>query len=104
MGIDLNTIEEEEDEPAGAVGSVGSVCLELWHACAGPRISLPRKGSLVVYMPQGHLEHLAGGQRAGGGGMLLRYDVPPHVFCRVVEVQLRVRYLSTLSATSVLRF
>lgn len=96
MGIDLNTIEEEE-EPAElqmhpappAAGGVGSVCLELWHACAGPRISLPRKGSLVVYLPQGHLEHLAGGQRAGGGGMLLRYDVPPHVICRVVEVQLR---------------
>lgn len=98
MGIDLNTIEEEEEEeePAElrqpippAVGAVGSVCLELWHACAGPRISLPKKGTLVVYLPQGHLEHLAGGERAGGGGMLLRYDVPPHVFCRVVDVQLR---------------
>ncbi|KAL0906146.1 hypothetical protein M5K25_024614 [Dendrobium thyrsiflorum] len=98
MGIDLNTIEEEEEDdpselrphtPSPQAGGVGSVCLELWHACAGPRISLPKKGSLVVYLPQGHLEHLAGGQRAGGGGMLLRHDVPPHVFCRVVEVQLR---------------
>ncbi|XP_020595811.1 auxin response factor 3-like isoform X2 [Phalaenopsis equestris] len=98
MGIDLNTIEEEEEEepsgirphqPPPAAGGVSSMCLELWHACAGPRISLPRKGSLVVYLPQGHLEHLAGGQRSAGGGMLIRYDVPPHVFCRVVEVQLR---------------
>ncbi|XP_020697240.1 auxin response factor 3-like isoform X2 [Dendrobium catenatum] len=98
MGIDLNTIEEEEEDdpselrpltPSPQAGGVGSVCLELWHACAGPRISLPKKGSLVVYLPQGHLEHLAGGQHAGGGGMLLRHDVPPHVFCRVVEVQLR---------------
>lgn len=100
MGIDLNTIEEEEEEeeeaaelrphpmPPQPVVDVGSVCLELWHACAGPRISLPRKGSLVVYLPQGHIEHLAGGDR-GGGGILLRYDVPPHVFCRVVDVQLR---------------
>lgn len=46
VGIDLNTVEEEEDEEeGGATGTVtapaearagGAVCLELWHACAGP--------------------------------------------------------------------
>ncbi|KAG1346792.1 Auxin response factor 2 [Cocos nucifera] len=101
MGIDLNTVEEEEEEeeaelPAAAqVPSQAhrrpqppaeAVCLELWHACAGPLISLPRKGSVVVYLPQGHLEHL--GDAGGGGGGLFRYDVPPHVFCRVVDVKL----------------
>lgn len=109
MGIDLNTIEEEEEEnesspelPPAGTGDEGSVCLELWHACAGPRISLPKKGSLVVYLPQGHLEHLAGDRR-GGGGVMLRYDVPPHVVCRVVEVQLRVRgFLSLLLASLLL--
>uniref|UniRef100_A0A453NAC4 Auxin response factor n=1 Tax=Aegilops tauschii subsp. strangulata TaxID=200361 RepID=A0A453NAC4_AEGTS len=29
---------------------------ELWHACAGPLVSLPPVGSLVVYFPQGHSE------------------------------------------------
>ncbi|XP_073007277.1 auxin response factor 15-like isoform X1 [Typha latifolia] len=97
MGIDLNTVEEEEDEaapsppataapisPAPAEGGFpkGSVCLELWHACAGPLTSLPRKGSVVVYLPQGHLEHL------GDGAALGRYCVPAHVFCRVVDVKL----------------
>ncbi|KAL0307785.1 UNVERIFIED_CONTAM: Auxin response factor 3 [Sesamum calycinum] len=38
--------------------SSASVCMELWHACAGPLISLPKKGSAVVYFPQGHAEHL----------------------------------------------
>ncbi|KAK8503194.1 hypothetical protein V6N13_025954 [Hibiscus sabdariffa] len=32
---------------------------ELWHACAGPLISLPPVGSLVVYFPQGHSEQVA---------------------------------------------
>ncbi|RWW67257.1 hypothetical protein BHE74_00025309, partial [Ensete ventricosum] len=32
---------------------------ELWHACAGPLISLPPVGSLVVYFPQGHSEQPA---------------------------------------------
>jgi hypothetical protein len=31
---------------------------ELWHACAGPLISLPPVNSLVVYWPQGHLEQV----------------------------------------------
>ncbi|XP_072968898.1 auxin response factor 2-like isoform X1 [Typha angustifolia] len=84
MGIDLNTVEEEEEEEAEAPPASGGVCLELWHACAGPLISLPRKGSVVVYLPQGHLEHL--GDEGGGG--FGRCDVPPHVFCRVVDVKL----------------
>ena len=87
MGIDLNTIEGEEAESpsTGAPASTPAVCLELWHACAGPLIWLPKKGSVVVYLPQGHLEHL--GLAAEG----FRYNVPAHVFCRVVDVKLHVR-------------
>ncbi|KAK3161532.1 hypothetical protein QOZ80_1BG0078280 [Eleusine coracana subsp. coracana] len=88
-GIDLNTVEGEEDEeeeapppPPVAAGPAGgsAVCLELWHACAGPVPPLPRKGSAVVYLPQGHLEHIGGDAGAAA--------VPPHVFCRVVDVDL----------------
>ncbi|KAJ8460743.1 hypothetical protein OPV22_033669 [Ensete ventricosum] len=105
MGIDLNTIEEEEEEDeeseqqsahhaASAAAAEEdasrptSVCLELWHACAGPRIWLPKKGSLVVYLPQGHLEHLRDGDGGRGRGGIGGYDVPPHVLCRVVDVKL----------------
>lgn len=31
---------------------------ELWHACAGPLVSLPTVGSRVVYFPQGHSEQV----------------------------------------------
>ncbi|CAL9082304.1 unnamed protein product, partial [Musa acuminata var. zebrina] len=31
---------------------------ELWHACAGPLVSLPQPGSLVYYFPQGHIEQV----------------------------------------------
>jgi hypothetical protein len=31
---------------------------ELWHACAGPLVSLPQPGSLVFYFPQGHSEQV----------------------------------------------
>ncbi|CAA6665791.1 unnamed protein product [Spirodela intermedia] len=74
-GIDLNTVEEDDGvaqdqavrrrAPHSPSSLSPSVCLELWHACAGPLISLPRKGSVVVYLPQGHLEQLTG-DCAGG--------------------------------------
>ncbi|CAD6333224.1 unnamed protein product [Miscanthus lutarioriparius] len=80
MRIDLNTVEE--DEPAG-----GAVCGELWHACAGAGVALPRRGSAVVYLPQAHLA------AGGDGGELPALAaaaprVPQHVVCRVVDVEL----------------
>ncbi|KAL9250096.1 Auxin response factor 3-like protein [Drosera capensis] len=69
----------------GAAATAGTeVCMELWHACAGPVNSLPKKGSVVVYLPQGHLEHFA-----DIGGYFGDNNLPnPHVFCRVLDVQL----------------
>ncbi|KAG6387659.1 hypothetical protein SASPL_152851 [Salvia splendens] len=32
---------------------------ELWHACAGPLVSLPTVGTRVVYFPQGHSEQVS---------------------------------------------
>ncbi|KAK5831661.1 hypothetical protein PVK06_015459 [Gossypium arboreum] len=37
-------------------GSRKVINTELWHACAGPLVSLPQVGSLVYYFPQGHSE------------------------------------------------
>ncbi|WRX27072.1 B3 DNA binding domain - like 10 [Theobroma cacao] len=101
--IDLNTTEDDETPSSGSLSpsssstsvlsasgisapgsaSSSSVCLELWHACAGPLISLPKRGSVVVYFPQGHLE-----QVSDFSGVAAAYDLPPHVFCRVVDVKL----------------
>ncbi|KAK9124310.1 hypothetical protein Sjap_013912 [Stephania japonica] len=64
-----------------------SIYFELWHACAGPLTSLPKKGSLVVYFPQGHLEQSA----AASNFPCLdvpAYGLHPQIFCRVVNVQL----------------
>jgi auxin response factor len=78
MDIDLNVVDEAPP-PA--------VCRDLWHACAGPVVALPRRGSLVVYLPQAHLA------AAGGGGGDVAVDLPPHVVCRVSDVELCVSTL-----------
>ncbi|CAL5345623.1 unnamed protein product [Camellia sinensis] len=36
----------------------GCLNSELWHACAGPLVSLHAVGSRVVYFPQGHSEQV----------------------------------------------
>ncbi|KAI4368146.1 hypothetical protein MLD38_016737 [Melastoma candidum] len=100
--IDLNTVEEDgppSDETSSPASSSlssalsprtddvnsSSLCLELWHACAGPLISLPKKGSLVVYFPQGHLEHAGSDDSQFSASVC---HLPPHVFSRVVDVKL----------------
>jgi hypothetical protein len=43
---------------AGLAVERRSLNSELWHACAGPLVSLPPVGSRVVYFPQGHTEQV----------------------------------------------
>lgn len=31
---------------------------ELWRACAGPLVTVPRETELVFYFPQGHIEQV----------------------------------------------
>ncbi|KAM7256898.1 hypothetical protein ACFE04_012639 [Oxalis oulophora] len=79
MDIDLNNVAVTESNELSS-----STYLELWHACAGPLTSLPKKGNLVVYFPQGHLEQ----QSDFSPIQVPTFDVPAQVFCRVVNVQL----------------
>ena len=40
-------------------GTSGDVLYkELWHACAGPLVTLPRENERVYYFPQGHMEQV----------------------------------------------
>ncbi|TQD72938.1 hypothetical protein C1H46_041517 [Malus baccata] len=49
----------QQDHEGG--GGLEKKCLnsELWHACAGPLVSLPTPGTRVVYFPQGHSDQVA---------------------------------------------
>ncbi|KAF6142419.1 hypothetical protein GIB67_033846 [Kingdonia uniflora] len=72
---------------ASAVSSVSSsIYFELWHACAGPLTSLPKKGS-VVYFPQGHIEQAVFSSSMSCLEMPI-FGLQPQIFCRVVNVQL----------------
>ena len=40
------------------LGEKDELYVELWHACAGPLVYIPRAGEKVFYFPQGHMEQV----------------------------------------------
>ncbi|WCJ18697.1 auxin response factor 1 [Euphorbia peplus] len=62
---------------------------ELWHACAGPLVNLPREGERVYYFPQGHMEQLEASMHQGLEQQMPSFNLPPKILCKVVNVQRR---------------
>ncbi|KAK8653404.1 hypothetical protein V6N13_127406 [Hibiscus sabdariffa] len=60
---------------------------ELWHACAGPLVSLPPVGSRVVYFPQGHSEQVAASTNKEVDAHIPNYpSLPPQLVCQLHNV------------------
>ncbi|XP_076910462.1 auxin response factor 4-like [Bidens hawaiensis] len=69
--------------------SKASICMELWHACAGPLTTLPNKENVVVYFSQGHLEQIASQSCIQFSlNEIHTFGLDPQIFCKVVDVQL----------------
>ncbi|MQL84337.1 hypothetical protein Taro_016843 [Colocasia esculenta] len=69
-----------------------NVYTELWNACAGPLVSIPRVGEKVYYFPQGHIEQVEASTDQGPGPPTPTYDLPWKILCRVVNVQLKAEH------------
>ncbi|CAN6445344.1 unnamed protein product [Victoria cruziana] len=60
---------------------------DLWHACAGPLVSLPPAGSLVVYFPQGHIEQVAASMHKVSESQVPNYpNLPSKLICMLHNV------------------
>ncbi|XP_034917837.1 auxin response factor 1 isoform X2 [Populus alba] len=62
---------------------------ELWHACAGPLVTLPCEGERVYYFPQGHMEQLEASMHQGMEQQMPSFNLPSKILCKVVNVQRR---------------
>ncbi|KAL6616648.1 hypothetical protein ACP70R_038918 [Stipagrostis hirtigluma subsp. patula] len=62
---------------------------ELWRACAGPLVTVPRVGDLVFYFPQGHIEQVEASMNQVAGNQMRLYDLPSKLLCRVINVELK---------------
>ncbi|KAJ7554044.1 hypothetical protein O6H91_06G123500 [Diphasiastrum complanatum] len=61
---------------------------QLWYACAGSLLTLPRVGSRVVYFPQGHIEQVAACTNQGVDMQMPHYNLPAQILCRVLNMTL----------------
>ncbi|KAK9074841.1 hypothetical protein SSX86_003160 [Deinandra increscens subsp. villosa] len=60
---------------------------ELWHACAGPLVSLPAVGGRVVYFPQGHSEQVAATTNKEIDAHIPNYpSLSPQLICQLHNV------------------
>ncbi|XP_010518327.1 PREDICTED: auxin response factor 11-like isoform X2 [Camelina sativa] len=66
---------------------------ELWKACAGPLVEVPRYGERVFYFPQGHMEQLVASTNQGVVDQEIPvFDLPPMILCRVLSVVLKAEH------------
>ncbi|PSS04920.1 Auxin response factor like [Actinidia chinensis var. chinensis] len=73
--------------PQSPEGEKACLNSELWHACAGPLVSLPAFGSRVVYFPQGHSEQVAVSTNKEVDAHIPNYpSLPPQLICQLHNV------------------
>uniref|UniRef100_A0A7N0RBN7 Auxin response factor n=1 Tax=Kalanchoe fedtschenkoi TaxID=63787 RepID=A0A7N0RBN7_KALFE len=59
---------------------------ELWKACAGPLVDVPRPGEKVYYFPQGHLEQLEASTNQELDQRITMFKLPSKILCKVLNV------------------
>ncbi|XP_010413341.1 PREDICTED: auxin response factor 18-like [Camelina sativa] len=67
---------------------------ELWKACAGPLVEVPRAEERVFYFPQGHMEQLVASTNQGiKSEEIPKFNLPPKkILCRVLNVTLKAEH------------
>jgi len=84
MNLSPSKMAEPSPESDGEQRCLNS---ELWHACAGPLVSLPMVGSRVVYFPQGHSEQVAASTNKEVDAQIPNYpNLPPQLICQLHNV------------------
>ncbi|KAG1367663.1 auxin response factor 11 [Cocos nucifera] len=76
------------DRPDGGWGGEG-LYEELWRACAGPLVEVPRQNERVFYFPQGHMEQLVPSTDQELDQQIPLFNLPSKILCRVVNIELR---------------
>ncbi|KAA8528215.1 hypothetical protein F0562_035534 [Nyssa sinensis] len=61
---------------------------ELWKACAGPLVDVPRTGERVFYFPQGHMEQLEASTNQELNQSIPLFRLPSKILCRVAHIEL----------------
>ncbi|KAK6127823.1 hypothetical protein DH2020_038425 [Rehmannia glutinosa] len=80
---------EKGNSGAGKLDAETALYTELWKACAGPLVTVPRENELVFYFPQGHIEQVEASTNQSADQQMPMYNLPSKILCRVVNVLLK---------------
>ncbi|XP_073026404.1 auxin response factor 9-like [Primulina eburnea] len=72
----------------GVGGNDASFYRELWKACAGPLVDIPKDGERVYYFPQGHMEQLEVSTNQELNERIPMFNLPSKILCRIFNVHL----------------
>lgn len=84
-----NFVGGEQQHMGFDAGTDADLYEELWHACAGPLVTVPRVGERVFYFPQGHMEQVEASTNQGADQQMPLYNLMPRILCRVINLQLK---------------
>ncbi|KAJ7977490.1 Auxin response factor [Quillaja saponaria] len=70
-------------------GEEDDLYTELWLACAGQLVYVPRSGEMVYYFPQGHMEQVEACTGQDSPTEMPTYNLPYKILCRVAYVELK---------------
>ncbi|KAG8089893.1 hypothetical protein GUJ93_ZPchr0011g27082 [Zizania palustris] len=73
----------------GGGGGEDALFTELWSACAGPLVTVPRVGEKVFYFPQGHIEQVEASTNQVAEQRMQLYNLPWKILCEVMNVELK---------------
>lgn len=78
----------QQQQSNGSVEGRDDLYTELWKACAGPLVDVPKAKERVYYFPQGHMEQLEASTNQELNQRIPMFGLPPKILCNVVAIQL----------------
>ncbi|XP_027182958.1 auxin response factor 9 isoform X1 [Coffea eugenioides] len=78
----------QQHQSNGSVEGQDDLYTELWKACAGPLVDVPKPKESVYYFPQGHMEQLEASTNQELNQRIPMFGLPPKILCNVVDIQL----------------
>ncbi|KAL2547609.1 Auxin response factor 9 [Forsythia ovata] len=86
--MERSLYQQKSSSPSEGYGVEDVLYPELWKACAGPLVDVPKMSERVYYFPQGHMEQLEASTNQELNQRIPMFNLPSKILCRVMNIQL----------------
>lgn len=88
MANRVSYTQQQSDFSAQGGGGKDKMYEELWRACAGPLVDVPKVGERVYYFPQGHMEQLEASTNQELNQRIDMFKLSSKILCKVFNINL----------------